>query len=199
MELSLFFSYVFTLSIVMDPLGNVPLFLTAIRRVPDSRKTRVIMRELVIALFIMLFFFFFGKYFLKALDLDVSAMAIGGGIILFIIGLQMIFPSKSLASGSGDAAEPFIVPLAVPLVAGPSTLTTVMLLSAHNEGTLAGWVGVLFVSWLINAVILAGFSVRLAKLLGTRGLMAVEKLMGMMLVAISVQMVINAVRQIQQT
>ena len=130
----------------MDPLGNVPLFLTAIRRVPDSRKTRVIMRELVIALFIMLFFFFFGKYFLKALDLDVSAMAIGGGIILFIIGLQMIFPSRSLASGSGDAAEPFIVPLAVPLVAGPSTLTTVMLLSAHNEGTLAGWVGVLFVS-----------------------------------------------------
>ena len=115
MELSLFFSYVFTLSIVMDPLGNVPLFLTAIRRVPDSRKTRVIMRELVIALFIMLFFFFFGKYFLKALDLDVSAMAIGGGIILFIIGLQMIFPSRSLASGSGDAAEPFIVPLAVPI------------------------------------------------------------------------------------
>ena len=198
MDYSLFFSYVFTLTLVMDPLGNIPLFISSLRQVPDKRKTRVIMRELVIALALMLLFLFFGKYFLKALSLDLTSMAIGGGIILFIIGMQMIFPTEHMLGTDSTDGEPFIVPLAVPLVAGPSVLTTVMLLSLQNKGNLLEWSGVIVAAWLINAVILGGFSARLSRLLGMRGLMAVEKLMGMILIAISTQMVMNGIKEFLQ-
>ena len=198
MELSVFFSFVFTLVMVMDPLGNIPLFISSLKKVPDSRKTRVVMRELFIALAIMLLFLFFGKYFIKALSLDLTSMAIGGGIILFIIGMQMIFPTKHMLGTDETDGEPFIVPLAVPLVAGPSVLTTVMLLSLQNKGSFLEWSGVVGAAWLINVVILGGFSAKLAKLLGHRGLMAVEKLMGMILIAISTQMVMNGIKAFLQ-
>ena len=125
-------------------------------------------------------------------------MAIGGGIILFIIGMQMIFPTEHMLGTDSTDGEPFIVPLAVPLVAGPSVLTTVMLLSMQNKGNLLEWSGVIVAAWLINAVILGGFSARLSKLLGRRGLMAVEKLMGMILIAISTQMVMNGIKEFLQ-
>lgn len=196
MELSLFFSYVFTLAMITNPLGNIPMFLSAIKQVPDRRKTFVIIREVLIAICIMMFFLLFGKFFLQALDLDISSMAIGGGIIVFVIGVQMIFPARHTAKSGGDETEPFIVPLAIPLVAGPSTLTTVMLFSARGEGNLLEWAGIIAAVGIVNAVVLAGFSVKLSKLLGMRGLMAVEKLTGMLLVTISVQMIVNAVLKI---
>ncbi|MBP5287627.1 MAG: MarC family protein [Elusimicrobiales bacterium] len=198
MEISLFFSYVLMLLMVTNPLGNIPLFLASMRQVPDSRKARVIMRELTIALGIMMFFLLFGKYFLKALSLDVSSMAIGGGIILFIISMQMIFPTEHMLGTDTTDGEPFIVPLAIPLVAGPSVITMVMLFSARNQGSLVEWTGVIVTTWVINAVILAGLSVKLSRLLGTRGLVAIEKLMGMILATMSTQMVINAIKQILQ-
>jgi len=126
------------------------------------------MRELFFALAIMLLFLFFGKYFIKALSLDLTSMAVGGGIILFIIGMQMIFPTKHMLGTDETDGEPFIVPMAVPLVAGPSVLTTVMLLSMQNKGTFFHWFGVVGTAWLINAVVLGGFSAKLAKILGHR-------------------------------
>lgn len=195
MEKTIFLSYVFTLTMVMDPLGNIPLFLASMKNVPDARKRRVIMRELFIALATMLFFLFCGKYFMKALSLDLTSMSIGGGIVLFIIGMQMIFPSGHMFGTDNVDGEPFIVPLAIPLVAGPSVITTVMLLSMNANGTLLQWSGVVCLAWLINAIILGGFAVQLSKLLGMRGLIAVEKLMGMILIAISTQMVMTSIKQ----
>ena len=197
MELAAFFSYVFTLTLVMDPLGNLPLFVSTLKNVPDNRKSKVVLRELIIALFLMLFFLFFGKYIVSSLSLDLAAMAVGGGIVLFIIGLQMIFPTgHSLGTGSDvPDGEPFIVPLAIPLVAGPSVLTTVLLFSLQHKGKILEWTGVILVSWLINALILGVFSVKASKWLGQRGLLAIEKLMGMILITISTQMVMDGLKQ----
>jgi len=195
MDLTLFVSSVFTLTLVMDPLGNIPLFMTALKEVGEERRRRVISRELLIALGIMLFFLVFGKYFVSALSLDLTAMAVAGGIVLFLIALQMIFAPHHSGFAEGPEGEPFIVPLAIPLIAGPSTLTTVLLFSLRDPGRIGMWLGVVGVSWLINAVILAGLSGRLSRLLGARGLLAMEKLMGMILVTISVQMVMTGLKK----
>lgn len=195
MDLTLFVSTVFTLTLVMDPLGNIPLFMSALKNVSEERRRRVIARELFIALGIMVFFLLFGKYFVSALALDLTAMSVAGGIVLFLIAMQMIFPSNHSTFAEGPEGEPFIVPLAIPLIAGPSTLTTVLLFSLQDPGRIGMWAGVVGVSWLINAVILAGMSGWLSRLLGARGLLAMEKLMGMILVTISVQMIMTGIKK----
>ncbi|PKM97779.1 MAG: hypothetical protein CVU79_06445 [Elusimicrobia bacterium HGW-Elusimicrobia-3] len=195
MDLTLFISTVFTLTLVMDPLGNIPLFMSALKNVSEERRRRVIARELFIALGIMVFFLLFGKYFVSALSLDLTAMSVAGGIVLFLIAMQMIFPSNHSTFAEGPEGEPFIVPLAIPLIAGPSTLTTVLLFSLQDPGRIGMWSGVVGVAWLINAVILAGLSGWLSRLLGARGLLAMEKLMGMILVTISVQMIMTGIKK----
>lgn len=195
MELTLFLSTVFTLTLVMDPLGNIPLFMSSLKNVPEKRRRKVIARELLIALGIMVFFLLFGKYLVSALSLDLTAMAVAGGIVLFLIAMQMIFPTHHSAFAEGPEGEPFIVPLAIPLIAGPSTLTTILLFSLQDPGRLGLWSAVVGTAWLINAVILAGFSGWLSRLLGERGLMAMEKLMGMILVTISVQMIMTGIKK----
>ncbi len=195
MDLTLFISSVFTLTLVMDPLGNIPLFMSALKDVGEERRRKVIARELFIALGIMAFFLLFGKYFVSALSLDVTAMSVAGGIVLFIIALQMIFPTHHSTFAEGPAGEPFIVPLAIPLIAGPSTLTTIMLFSMREPGRLGLWAGVIGAAWLVNAVILGGLSGWFSRLLGERGLLAMEKLMGMILVTISVQMVMTGLKK----
>ncbi|MDA8131513.1 MAG: NAAT family transporter [Elusimicrobia bacterium] len=195
MDLKLFLSTLFTLTLVMDPLGNIPMFMSALKNVAEERRRAVIIRELFFALGIMLFFLLFGKYIVSALALDLTAMAVAGGIVLFLIALQMIFPSHHSAFAEGPEGEPFIVPLAIPLIAGPSTLTTVLLFSLQDPGKVPMWLGVVGAAWLINAVILAGLSGWLSRLLGQRGLLAMEKLMGMILVTISVQMVMTGIKR----
>ncbi|MDA8129910.1 MAG: NAAT family transporter [Elusimicrobia bacterium] len=195
MDLKLFLSTLFTLTLVMDPLGNIPMFMSALKGVNEERRRAVILRELFIALGIMVFFLLFGKYIVSALALDLTAMAVAGGIVLFLIALQMIFPTHHSSFAEGPEGEPFIVPLAIPLVAGPSTLTTVLLFSLQDPGKVPMWLGVVGAAWLINAVILAGLSGRLSRLLGQRGLLAMEKLMGMILVTISVQMVMTGIKR----
>ena len=195
MEPALFLSTAFTLTLVMDPLGNIPLFMSALKGVSEKRRRKVIARELFIALGIMLFFLLFGKYIVSALSLDLTAMAVAGGIVLFLIAMQMIFPTHHSSFAEGPEGEPFIVPLAIPLIAGPSTLTTVLLFSLQDPGRLGLWLGVVGAAWLVNAVILAGLSGWLSRLLGQRGLLAMEKLMGMILVTISVQMVMTGIKK----
>ena len=195
MDHKLFLSTLFTLTLVMDPLGNIPMFMSALKGVNEERRRAVILRELFIALGIMVFFLLFGKYIVSALALDLTAMAVAGGIVLFLIALQMIFPTHHSSFAEGPEGEPFIVPLAIPLVAGPSTLTTVLLFSLQDPGKVPMWLGVVGAAWLINAVILAGLSGRLSRLLGQRGLLAMEKLMGMILVTISVQMVMTGIKR----
>jgi multiple antibiotic resistance protein len=179
----------------MDPLGNIPLFMSALKDVGEERRRAVIVRELFIALGIMAFFLLFGKYFVSALSLDVTAMSVAGGIVLFIIALQMIFPTHHSTFADSPEGEPFVVPLAIPLIAGPSTLTTIMLFSMREPGRLGLWAGVIGAAWLVNAVILGGLSGWFSKILGDRGLLAMEKLMGMILVTISVQMVMTGLKK----
>ena len=178
----------------MDPLGNMPPFMTALKSVPAERRRAVVRRELFIALGIMVFFLFFGKSLMTFLALDIISLSVGGGIVLFLIAIQMIFPTQHSSFGDSPEGEPFIVPLAIPLIAGPSTLTTILIFSM-NSGGWAGTLAVVIVSWLINMAVLAGLSERISKFMGARGLLAMEKLMGMILVTISVQMIMTGLKK----
>ncbi len=195
MDILPFASAVFTLALVMDPLGNIPMFMSALKSVPEPRRRPVIIRELFIALCLMVFFLLFGKYIVSFLAIDLTAMSVAGGIVLFLIALQMIFPRGDSHFADNPAGEPFIVPLAIPLVAGPSVLTMVLLFSLQEPGRLGTWFGVVGVAWLINAVILGGLAGPLSRLLGERGLLAMEKLMGMILITISVQMIMTGLKK----
>ncbi|MBC8403175.1 MAG: YhgN family NAAT transporter [Candidatus Marinimicrobia bacterium] len=176
------------LFLVMDPLGNIPIFITVLSDVDAKRRKRILIRELLIALFIMLCFLFFGNHILQAMSISGPALSIAGGIILFIIAIRMIFPIRQRAlMGDNPDSEPFIVPLAIPLVAGPSTIATIMLMSSNEPKRILDWLVVILAVWLVSAVILL-FSDFLSKLFHKRGLAAMERLMGMILTTIAVEM-----------
>jgi MarC family membrane protein len=179
---------------VMDPLGNVPLFLSALRHVEPSRHRIVIVRELGIALAILVAFLFVGRYLLELLHVSPAALTAGGGIILLLIALRMIFPTSERSLREDVEGEPFIVPLAVPYTAGPSTLATELLLMSGEPGRWPVWLGAVVLAWLASAVILF-FSAGLRKLLGERGLTAMERLMGMLLVIVAVEMLMTGIAE----
>ena len=183
------------LTLVMDPLGNIPMFMSALKNVPQERRRAVVARELCIALGIIMFFLLFGKYIISLLAIELTAMSVAGGLVLFLISLQMIFPTQHSHFSDSPEGEPFIVPLAIPAVAGPSTLTMVLLFSLQEPGMLGLWAGVVVAAWLVTAVILGGLAESLSSLLGRRGLLAMEKLMGMILTTISVQMVMTGLKK----
>ena len=179
------------LFLVMDPLGNIPMYLTALKNVEAERRLKVIVRELLIALGIMVLFLFAGQHFLSALHISEPALTATGGVILFLIALKMIFPSEA-NSNPANEDEPFIVPLAIPYLAGPSTLATLLLIMNNEPQRWPEWLAALFAAWFVAGIILmsAGF---LAKILRNRGLIAIERLMGMVLVAISIQMLMDGI------
>ena len=178
------------LFLIMDPLGNIPLFLSLLKGVAPERRQRVLVRELLIALVVLFAFLFGGKYVLQLLQLKSESVSIAGGIVLFLIGIRMIFPPKDGIFGGDVDSEPFIVPMAIPAVAGPSTMAAVMLLANSNPGRTVDWSIALFLAWLATAVILLS-STYLFRLLGQSALVALERLMGMLLVALSVQMFLD--------
>ena len=174
----------------MDPLGNVPLFLSALKTVPAVRRRRVLLRELGIAYIVLVLFLLIGNSLLRFLGLEQEAVSIAGGIVLFLIALRMIFPGQgSLTEGSIEG-EPFIVPLAIPLLVGPSTLATLLLLQGAVPSSTMTLLVVLTVTWALSGAILLSSTV-LYRVLGERGLMAMERLMGMLLVMVAVQMLMN--------
>ncbi len=179
---------------VMDPLGNVPLFLTALARVEPGRVRAIIVRELAVALVIMVIFLFAGRPLLAQLHVSPSALTAGGGVILLLIALRMIFPSSERSLREEVAEEPFIVPLAVPYTAGPSVLATELLLMSREPERWLEWLAALVLAWLVAAVILA-LSANLKSLLGERGLTALERLMGMILVMMAVEMLMQGAAQ----
>jgi len=180
------------LFLIMDPLGNIPLFLSLLKNVDPARRRLVLVRELIIALVVLFVFLFSGKYLLAALQLKAESVSIAGGIILFLIGIRMIFSPKDGMFGGDTEAEPFIVPMAIPAVAGPSTMAAVMLLANSSPGRTVDWSIALFVAWLATSVILVS-STYLYRWLGHSVLVALERLMGMLLVALSVQMFLNGI------
>ena len=180
-----------TLFLVMDPLGNVPMFLALLKDLEPKRRRKVIVREMLIALLIMAIFLFFGSTVLGFLGLKPETISIAGGIVLFLIALRMVFPQEGGVMGEMPGGEPFIVPLAIPFVAGPSTLATLILFS-QQQGHLLESSAAMLVAWLATALILI-FSTKFYKILGDRGLAAMERLMGMLLIMIAVQMLLNGV------
>ncbi|HDZ10226.1 YhgN family NAAT transporter [Pseudohongiella sp.] len=185
------FAAAVTLFLIMDPLGNIPIFLSVLSGVVPERRRRILIRELLIALGIMLLFLFTGPTILTVLGLSREAISIGGGLVLMIIAIRMIFPSRGGVMGDdGSEGEPLIVPLAMPLIAGPSVLATLVLLAETGPDRSGDWLLALMGAWTLTAAILL-LSQRLYKLLGARGLKAIERLMGMILVTISVQMLLD--------
>jgi multiple antibiotic resistance protein len=185
------FSAVMTLLLVMDPLGNVPIFLSVLKDVRPERRRRVLIREVLFAYMILLLFFFLGRYLLQLLSLQQETISISGGIVLFLIALRMIFPLERHVLAAAPEGEPFVVPLAIPLVAGPSALAALLLLRSGPDTTTELLLAIT-IAWAVTAVILLSSNV-LYKLLKDRGLIALERLMGMLLVMLAVQMFMNGV------
>jgi len=175
------------LFLILDPLGNIPIFLSLLRTLPPERQRIVLARELLIALGVLMAFLWGGKYALEVMHLRQESVSIAGGIVLFLIGIRMIFPPPEGLMGEIPDGEPFIVPMAIPLVAGPSGMAAVMLMGSNEPNRLGEWSIALLIAWGATAAILFSATI-LYKWLGRRALTAVERLMGMLLVAISVQM-----------
>ena len=184
-----------TITLVMDPLGNIPMFISVLQHVDESRRRFIIIREMVIALGLLLAFLHFGGYIMSGLQISETSLHIAGGIVLFLIALRMIFPS-SHATVTGDLPdhEPVIVPLATPLIAGPSAIATVMLLATQSPDRMAAWTLALVIAWAVSFLVLVT-SDSLRRYLGNRGLSAIERLMGMILVTLSIEMLMSGIAE----
>lgn len=182
------------LFLVMDPVGNMPVFLSLLSGLEPGRARLVVVRELLIALGVLIVFLFFGRYILDVLQITEPALSISGGIILFLIALKMIFADVSEIFSKSPDGEPFIVPLAVPLIAGPSAMATVLLLMARQPGKWFHWLIAILCAWLVSGVILY-FASTLERVLGRRGTTAVERLSGMLLTTVAVQMFLTGVQR----
>jgi multiple antibiotic resistance protein len=180
------------LFLVMDPAGNVPLFLSALEPVPPERRRRVIARELAIALGVLVLFLFVGPALLGAIGISESGLAIAGGIILFLIAVRMVFPQHGTL-GEELFDEPFVVPLAIPFVAWPSAMAAVMLVMSEDPERWPEWLAALVLAWAASSAILLA-APRLRQVLGRRGLVAIERLMGMVLTALAVEMFLRGLR-----
>lgn len=193
------YTVIITLVLVMDPFGNIPAFMSLLHDMSPKRRRLVILRELLIALGILILFLFFGQAILSSFHISQPALQISGGVVLFLIALKMIFPA-SVGTGSlqtqdthNNKKEPLIVPLAVPLVAGPSAMAYVILISTQYPDQRFWWLLALAAAWAISAVILllADF---ISKLLGDKVLTAIERLMGMILTTLAIQMLLEGLR-----
>jgi multiple antibiotic resistance protein len=180
------------LFLILDPLGNIPIFLSLLKPLAPARRRWVLGRELLIALLILFGFLFGGQYILAVMHLRQESVAIAGGIVLFLIGIKMIFPVREGIFGDTPDGEPFIVPMAVPCIAGPSVMAAIMLMANSDPARTADWSLALLMAWAGTAVILFS-ATYLYRWLGRSVLVAIERLMGMLLVALSVQMFMDGV------
>ncbi len=178
-----------TLFLVLDPFGNAAVFNGVLSKIPEERRRKVLVRELLIALGLLLGFLFLGKHLLGFLGLRPATLSISGGILLFLIALGMVFPSHSMLGETGDE-EPFIVPLAVPLMAGPSTIALILLTSSKYPDATASIALAVGAAWLVSSIILL-LAPAMLKLLGTKGTRALERLMGLLLILVAVQMLLD--------
>ena len=180
------------LVLVMDPFGNMPLVISVLKHVEPAARTRVVLRECAIAYAVLLAFTFGGDKFMHLLRLSDDALAIAGGLILFLIALRMAFPhTDTVHTESGDTGT-FIVPLAIPAIAGPSALATVLLLVSREPQRVLDWVAALSLAMLFTAVVMVSAQ-RISGWIGRRGVIAIERLMGLVLTAIAVQMLLAGI------
>lgn len=186
-----FISATILLILITDPLGNIPPVLGLLKNVDPSRRARIILRECGIALVILLIFLLFGKQILGVLHLSEDTLRIAGGVILFLIAINMIFPGAGARIVEpGQSGEPFIVPIAIPLISGPSAIVTAMLISGSDPSRMLEWVGAIVIAIVTSALVLLTAN-RLQKVLGPQVIMAFERLMGLVLAAISIDMLLG--------
>ncbi|TVM18433.1 hypothetical protein DPQ33_06730 [Oceanidesulfovibrio indonesiensis] len=180
------------LFLIMDPIGNGPMALALVKRFPPRTQQKIILRELLFALVITVFFAFLGDKLLGFLNIEASTLRVAGGVILFIISMRMVFPPAEQEAVDPAASDPFIVPIAVPFIAGPSLLAAVMLY-AHRDESMWTVMGGLSLAWLATATIML-LMPQLSRVLGNRGMRAAERLMGLILILLSVQMLEDGIR-----
>ena len=180
------------LFLVVDPIGNIPIVLAAMSPVAQGRRNRVLVREVAFATVLLLVFLFFGKSVLDTLRLSELSLRIAGGVVLFLIAVRMIFPAEGGTAGGADAGEPLLVPIAVPALAGPSALATVMLMNAQSPAAIMVHAGsIVAVMTVCGLILLAAGPI--ARAVGDRGIRASERLMGLVLAAVSVQMMLDGI------
>jgi multiple antibiotic resistance protein len=187
-----FVSATLLLFLVMDPFGNIPFFLPLLRHLPPERRRRVLARELLFALAIMVFFLFCGPALMNLLAIDDSSVGIAGGVVLFLIAVKMVFGESDVLLAHGGDREPFIVPLATPYVAGPSAIAAVVLMMAKDASGWPIWLAAVCVAWLATSVVLMA-SDALHAILKERVLLAIERLMGFILATIAVNMLLKGI------
>lgn len=194
MDASSFASAILLLVLVTDPLGNIPIVIPLLKRVDPARRRKVIVREVAFATVILLFFALFGQRVLRLMHLSDTSLGIAGGVILFLIALKMVFPHAEGQDATPDHGEPYLVPLAIPFIAGPSAIATVLLMVSGDPHRLPQWLAAIVVAMAVSAVVL-GSAERIAAFLGEKVTLAFERLMGLVLTAIAVEMLLNGVER----
>ena len=183
------------LLLVLDPLGSIPIFISVLQGVAPERRARVALREALIAFSVLALFMVSGQHFLTLMRLSERSLEVAGGVILIIIAIRMIFSGGSeIYSQDGPPREPFIFPLAVPLMAGPSAMATVLLLASRQPDRLLDWAGALTAAMAVCATVLL-LAERIRKLLGDSMVSAIEKLMGLVLTAVAVEMILAGLKR----
>lgn len=188
-----FLSTTILLLLVTDPLGGFPVYVSLLKNVPRERKLKVILREASVAFLVLLVFMFFGRGFLSVMHLSETSLGIAGGVVLFLIALRMIFPHPEGIMGETLEKEPFIVPLAIPLIAGPSALATVLLLVARGPDKMPEILGALTVTMVVIVLTLLSAE-RISQVVGEPVTKAFERLMGLVLTAIAVEMLLSGIQ-----
>lgn len=188
-----FLSAVILLVLVIDPFGNVPLVNAVLSGTAPGRRKRVVLRECAIAFALLIAFMYFGQSFLQLMNLSETSLSIAGGIILFMIAIRMVFGHPDGAFGAGPVGEPLIVPVAVPFIAGPSALATVMLMATREPSKTGTWAAAITVTMLVSTLVLASGE-RLQRWMGDRAMTAIERLMGLILTAIAIEMLLGGIR-----
>jgi MarC family membrane protein len=190
-----FLSALILLLLVLDPLGSLPIFIPIMREVPKARRVRVALREVGLAFIVLMAFMFFGESFLRVMHLSERSLEVAGGVILLMVAIRMIFSSQGESVyGTAPGREPFIFPLAVPLLAGPSAMATVLLLASRQPEKIWEWIGALAVAMVVCGVLLLSAE-RIRRWVGDSVVSALEKLMGLVLTAIAVEMILAGLKR----
>ncbi|MCF8151181.1 MAG: hypothetical protein K9K30_00650 [Burkholderiaceae bacterium] len=194
-----FLSAAVLLLLVFDPFGNTPIVASVLRNVPVARRWKVVLRECLIAYAVLVLFLFFGRHVMSFMQLSDTSLGISGGVVLFLISLRMIFPPPGgNVYGDSSGGEPFVVPLAVPAIAGPSALAMVMLLVSREPQRLLEWFGALSAAMAVSTIVLLAAG-KLIDILGERMLSAIEKLMGLILSALAIEMLLRGIHGFVRT
>ncbi|MEY2893221.1 MAG: hypothetical protein RJA98_3129 [Pseudomonadota bacterium] len=189
-----FLSAFILLMLVLDPLGSLPIYIPILAKVPRERRTLVALREVAIAFCVLLVFMVFGDGFLRVMRLSERSLEVAGGVILLMVAIRMVFSHEGGVYGTPEGKEPFIFPLAIPLLAGPSAMASVLLLASRQPDRIWQWVGALSAAMVVSGIVLL-LCERIRGWVGDSVVSATEKLMGLVLTAVSVEMILAGLKR----